>query len=82
MVAPVPRIGIDVTAAVTQGGGIGRYTRELLPHAGSYVALERSPAMLALARRRFADGTPAPRFLCANAERMPFADRSPSVMST
>lgn len=24
------RIGIDVTAAVTQGGGIGRYTRELI----------------------------------------------------
>ena len=25
-----PQIGIDVTAAVTQGGGIGRYTRELV----------------------------------------------------
>jgi glycosyltransferase involved in cell wall biosynthesis len=25
-----PRIGIDVTAALTQGGGIGRYTRELV----------------------------------------------------
>lgn len=25
-----PRIGIDVTASVTQGGGIGRYTRELV----------------------------------------------------
>lgn len=25
-----PRIGFDATAAVTQGGGIGRYTRELL----------------------------------------------------
>lgn len=25
-----PRIGIDVTSAVTQGGGIGRYTRELV----------------------------------------------------
>lgn len=25
-----PRIGIDVTPAVTQGGGIGRYTRELV----------------------------------------------------
>ena len=25
-----PRIGIDVTSAVTQGGGIGRYTRELI----------------------------------------------------
>ena len=24
------RIGIDITAAVTQGGGIGRYTRELI----------------------------------------------------
>ena len=28
--ADSPRIGIDVTAAVTQGGGIGRYTRELV----------------------------------------------------
>lgn len=27
---PTPRIGIDVTAALTQGGGIGRYTRELV----------------------------------------------------
>jgi glycosyltransferase involved in cell wall biosynthesis len=26
----MPRIGIDVSAAVTQGGGIGRYTRELV----------------------------------------------------
>lgn len=25
-----PRIGIDVTSALTQGGGIGRYTRELI----------------------------------------------------
>ena len=25
-----PRIGIDVTPALTQGGGIGRYTRELV----------------------------------------------------
>lgn len=25
-----PRIGIDVTSALTQGGGIGRYTRELM----------------------------------------------------
>ena len=25
-----PKIGIDVTAAITQGGGIGRYTRELV----------------------------------------------------
>ena len=24
------RIGIDVTSAMTQGGGIGRYTRELV----------------------------------------------------
>ncbi len=28
--SPDPVIGIDVTAAVTQGGGIGRYTRELV----------------------------------------------------
>ena len=27
---PAPRIGIDVTSALTQGGGIGRYTRELV----------------------------------------------------
>lgn len=27
---PVHHIGIDVSAAVTQGGGIGRYTRELI----------------------------------------------------
>jgi len=26
----LPRIGIDVTAALAQGGGIGRYTRELI----------------------------------------------------
>lgn len=30
MAADGPIIGIDVTAAVTQGGGIGRYTRELM----------------------------------------------------
>ncbi len=28
--AAQPRIGIDVTSALTQGGGIGRYTRELV----------------------------------------------------
>lgn len=28
--SPDPIVGIDVTAAVTQGGGIGRYTRELV----------------------------------------------------
>ncbi len=28
--ASMPRIGIDVTSALTQGGGIGRYTRELV----------------------------------------------------
>jgi glycosyltransferase involved in cell wall biosynthesis len=28
--APAPRIGFDATAAVSQGAGIGRYTRELL----------------------------------------------------
>jgi glycosyltransferase involved in cell wall biosynthesis len=27
---PKPQIGIDITSALTQGGGIGRYTRELL----------------------------------------------------
>ncbi len=32
------RIGIDVTAAVTQGGGIGRYTRELV---GAALQLDR-----------------------------------------
>lgn len=47
------RIGIDVTAAITQGGGIGRYTRELVQ---ALVALDsennyrffsaRQPAML------------------------------------
>lgn len=30
MPAPRPVVGIDVTAAVTQGGGIGRYTREMV----------------------------------------------------
>lgn len=30
LTAPVLRIGFDATAAVSQGGGIGRYTRELL----------------------------------------------------
>jgi glycosyltransferase involved in cell wall biosynthesis len=29
-VIAVPKIGIDVTSALTQGGGIGRYTRELI----------------------------------------------------
>jgi ubiquinone/menaquinone biosynthesis C-methylase UbiE len=54
------------------GCGTGRYTRELLPGTGSYVALERSPAMLTLARERLADEARRPRFLCAGAERMPF----------
>jgi glycosyltransferase involved in cell wall biosynthesis len=27
---PAPTIGIDITSAITQGGGIGRYTRELI----------------------------------------------------
>ena len=30
MGSPPARIAIDYTSAVTQGGGIGRYTRELV----------------------------------------------------
>ncbi len=39
---PAHRVGIDVTSAITQGGGIGRYTRELV-HA--LAALEQRPTL-------------------------------------
>jgi glycosyltransferase involved in cell wall biosynthesis len=45
------RIGIDVTAAITQGGGIGRYTRELIdaltavdPHNHYHFFAAKNPA--------------------------------------
>ncbi len=50
------RVGIDVTAAVTQGGGIGRYTRELVKAA---VAL-KSEFHFALFSARPPDPPPVP----------------------
>lgn len=63
-------------AVLEVGCGTGRYTREWAPHAASYVALERSAAMLALARR-CCEGIPRrPAFVVGDARSLPLADSS------
>jgi glycosyltransferase involved in cell wall biosynthesis len=51
-----PRIGIDVTAALAQGGGIGRYTRELI----RAVAASDAPFQYRLFSARPPDQLPVP----------------------
>ena len=56
------------------GCGTGRYTREWAPAAASYLALEKSPGMLQLARQNCAGPTASPEFICANAAAIPVSD--------
>lgn len=53
------RIGIDVTSALTQGGGIGRYTRELI----RALVLINSADELHLFSARIPEGLPLPQSL-------------------
>ncbi len=64
------------SAVLEIGCGTGRYTARLAPHAGLYLGLERSPPMLALARRALARPAPRTRLVCGLAERLPLADAS------
>jgi ubiquinone/menaquinone biosynthesis C-methylase UbiE len=56
------------------GCGTGRYSGEWAAPAGHYTAVERSPGMLALARQNCSSKSLPLDLLCANAERLPFAD--------
>ena len=58
------------------GCGTGRYTREWASLADRYVALERSPNMLALARRHCGDVSNGLGLLCADAARLPLASET------
>jgi len=58
------------------GSGTGRYTEALAAGTEFYIALEKSPPMLSLARRRFAASTTRPCMLCATAERIPLRSES------
>ncbi len=70
------RASLDGRSVLEIGCGTGRYTRELAPNAGCYLALERSPQMLRLALAGPRDAAPHPWFVCARAERMPLRPRS------
>ena len=67
---------LDGRSVLEIGCGTGRYTREWAPCAGRYVGLERSAAVLALARGRCETLSRRPDFLLADARRLPFADRT------
>src|SRR5688500_3173504 len=66
---PVPHIAIDYTAAIRQGGGIGRYTRELVK---ALLASDPETAYTLLV----ADPRPLPAPLAPNARfrRVPVSD--------
>lgn len=57
-----PRIGIDITSALTQGGGIGRYTRELVR---ALVATD-TPNNYTLFSAQTSQSSPVPFALTAN----------------
>ena len=54
----MPRIGIDYTSALSQGGGIGRYTRELIAALAAFDA--QTPYVLFAAGQRASTLPPAP----------------------
>lgn len=57
------------------GCGTGRYTSNWAGRAGSYLAVERSPQMLAVACREATADLPA-RWICADARRLPLTGGS------
>ena len=65
---------LDGRRVLEIGCGTGRYTREWSPSAASYLALEKSPGMLQLARRNCAGTTTGLELLCANAAAIPVRD--------
>ncbi len=68
ILAPAGRRVIEV------GAGTGRLTRLLLEAGAEVIATERSPAMLAVARRRLAAHEPRVRWYEADARTLPLAD--------
>jgi ubiquinone/menaquinone biosynthesis C-methylase UbiE len=66
------RADLDGRAVLEIGCGSGRYTEEWAARTGRYAALERSPAMLALARRNCSSKSLSLDLLCADAGRLPF----------
>lgn len=67
---------VDDRSVLEIGCGTGRYTAEIAPHAGRYVGVERSPQMLALARKRCARLAKPPTLICGKAQRMPLPSDS------
>ena len=65
---------LDGRAVLEIGCGTGRYTGEWAAATRHYTAVERSPGMLALARQNCSSRSLPLDLLCANAERLPFAD--------
>lgn len=68
------RADLDGKLVLEIGCGTGRYTEEWARDTGHYVAIERSPAMLALARSNCSTRSLPLDLLCADAARLPFPD--------
>ena len=65
---------LDDRMVLEIGCGTGRYTQEWATRAEHYTAVERSPAMLALAQRHCARRSMPLDLVCADAARLPFPD--------
>ena len=65
---------LDGKAVLEIGCGTGRYTEEWACSTAHYVAVERSPAMLDLARSTCSAKSLPLDLLCADAARLPFPD--------
>jgi ubiquinone/menaquinone biosynthesis C-methylase UbiE len=65
---------LDGKTVLEIGCGTGRYTVEWARSTGQYVAVESSPAMLALARSRCSGRSLPLDLLCGDAARLPFPD--------
>jgi SAM-dependent methyltransferase len=72
--------GLSGRSVLEIGCGSGRYSRDFAPSAGRYVALERSPKMLALARAAAGNGRGEPLYVCGLAQQLPLRDRSVDVV--
>jgi ubiquinone/menaquinone biosynthesis C-methylase UbiE len=68
------RADLDGKAVLEIGCGTGRYTEQWARSSGHYVAVERIPAMLALARSHCSTKSLPLDLLCADAASLPFPD--------
>lgn len=65
---------LDGGVVLELGCGTGRYTPDWAAPSGRYVAVERSPAMLGLARQNCSSRSLPLDLLCADAANLPFPD--------